>query len=483
MAEKNIGFVSTRFSGIDGVSLEASKWAAVFEQAGHKCCWFAGQLDRPAERSHLVPEAHFTYGQNEWINRRILGRKARKPSVTEAIHSLRFRLKEHLYEFIERFDIDLLIAENVLTIPMHIPLGLALTEIVAETEMPTIAHHHDFYWERDRFAINAAGDYLRTSFPPVLPAIEHVVINSEACEQLAHRAGISSAIIPNVLDFENPPAVDEGDARAFRESIGLEPGDRMILQPTRIVQRKGIEHAVELLAELNDPRNKLVVSHEAGDEGFEYQGWLEEIASKRGVDLRFIATGITDPWANNDVKTEYSLWDVYPYADFITYPSLYEGFGNAFLEAVYFRKPILINRYSTFIRDIEPLGFCLAVMDGFLSEKTVRQVGELLEPSLQRENMVSLNYEIAQRYFSYSVLRNQLNGILFKFFGDSAQRLFGRRLEQPAIAYPNANRPRIWQELINSLEIPKNVSSPIEPGFSMQSSMDLKDVREEMLEN
>jgi hypothetical protein len=37
----------------------------------------------------------------------------------------------------------------------------------------------------------------------------------------------------------------------------------------------------------------------------------------------------------------YTLWDLYPHAALVTYPSLYEGFGNAFLEAVYFRVPLL----------------------------------------------------------------------------------------------------------------------------------------------
>ncbi|MBW2336879.1 MAG: glycosyltransferase family 1 protein, partial [Deltaproteobacteria bacterium] len=40
----NIGFVSTRFAGIDGVSLESSKWARVLEDEGHACFWFAGEL-------------------------------------------------------------------------------------------------------------------------------------------------------------------------------------------------------------------------------------------------------------------------------------------------------------------------------------------------------------------------------------------------------------------------------------------------------
>jgi len=424
---KNIGFVSTRFAGIDGVTLESSKWADVFEKNGHNCFWFGGELDRDSDKSYLVPVAHFQNEQNKWIDNQVMGKKGRKPPVTQAIHDLRSLLKVQLHEFIEHFNIDLLIAENVLTIPMHVPLGLALTEIIAETQIPTIAHNHDFYWERVRFSVNAVNDYLRMAFPPKLDNIKHVVINSEAQEQLALRTGISSIIIPNVLDFENPPVMDIGAARVFRESMGLKPDDRMILQPTRIIQRKGIEHAIELVKELKDPRNKLVVSHEAGDEGFEYVEWLKEYACEHHINLGLLTTRIADPWCNNgNGRAGYSLWDVYPFADFITYPSLYEGFGNAFLEAIYFKKPMLINRYSTFIRDIEPQGFDLAVMDGYLSRKTVQCVKEIMDSPERREKMVNYNYEVAARHYSYSVLRNRLNDIMNYFFGDSVKQLSGK---------------------------------------------------------
>lgn len=334
------------------------------------------------------------------------------------IHELRAFLKTKLYEFIRRFNIDVLVAQNVLTIPMHVPLGLALTEIVAETQLPTIAHHHDFYWERTRFSVNAVGDYLRMAFPPNLPNIEHVVINTDAQEELALRTGISSVIIPNVLDFENPPVVDEKQTRSFRSSIGLKPDDVMILQPTRIVQRKGIEHAIELVHELKDPKYKLIISHEAGDEGFEYAEWLKDYALEHDVDLRLVDTCIADP-GNEGVKCEnqYSLWEIYAHADFITYPSLYEGFGNAFIEAVYFKKPLLINRYTIFVRDIEPKNFDLVVMDGFLTRKNVEKVKAVLESPERREKMVKHNYEIAARYYSYPLLRRRLNTLLINFFG------------------------------------------------------------------
>jgi mannosylglucosylglycerate synthase len=415
---KNIGFVSTRFAGTDGVTMESSKWARILKGAGHNYFWFAGLLDRTPERCFLVPEAFFQHEKNFWIDRQIFGKKRRDPKVTDAIYELKTFLKKQLKEFIRTFNIDLLVAQNVLTIPMHIPLGIALTELIAETQIPTIAHHHDFYWERTRFLVNAVGDYLRMAFPPNLPSIEHVVINSAAQEELALRTGISSIVIPNVLDFETPPAISRQETHVFRKKIGLSTDDILILQPTRVVQRKGIEHAIKLVEQLGDPRCKLVISHEAGDEGIEYADWLKEHARESGVDLRLMNLRISDPM-NPDVnrKDLYTLWEVYPHSDFITYPSLYEGFGNAFLEAIYFKKPLLINRYLTFVKDIEPKGFDLIVMDGYLTRKKVQEVREVLAAPERREKMVHSNYEIAGRHYSFAVLRRWLNMLLTNFFG------------------------------------------------------------------
>ncbi|BBO74284.1 glycosyl transferase [Desulfosarcina widdelii] len=415
---KNIGFISTRFAGTDGVTLEASKWAQVLRSMGHNCYWFAGQLDKDPAISMLVPRAFFQDEKNLWINARILGHKRRDDIVTDAIHETKVLLKRHIREFIQKFDIDLIIPQNALTIPMHVPLGMAITEIIAETQIPTIAHHHDFYWERTRFAVNAVNDYLRMAFPPNLPGMEHVVINSAAQEELALRTGCSSIIIPNILEFEHPPKTSPATRSAIRSELGFKEEDIVFLQPTRIVQRKGIEHAINLVRDLNDPRCKLLISHEAGDEGYEYAEWLRQEAREMGVDLRMLNISMRDPW--NDTGAGHpakSLLDIYPCADWVTYPSLYEGFGNAFLEAVYFRKPVLINRYAIFVRDIEPKGFDLIAMDGFLTEKTVSQVRDVLGSTQRIQRMVEHNFEIASRHYSYGVLRRWLNTLMVNFFG------------------------------------------------------------------
>ncbi len=409
----HVGFISTRFKGIDGVSLEASKWSQVFEESGYKCFWFAGELDRPAQSSLLVPEAHFLHHQNLEINSEISGNKCRSKNVTAKIHEQREYLKQQLHLFLEKFQIDLIVAENSLCLPMHIPLGLALTETIAETQIPTIAHHHDFYWERSRYTVNAVSDYIRMAFPPALPQINHVVINSEAREQLALRTGITSTIIPNVLDFDNPPQIDESSKNSLMTHLGLTKEDLVVLQPTRIVSRKGIEHAIDLVASLGKPNCKLVVSHESGDEGHEYMHYLNRYAETSGVELIMIPFGISDPWATSeDNESQFSLLDIYPIADFVTYPSRYEGFGNGLLEAIYFKKPILVNRYATFIRDIAPLGFELIEMDNYLDIPSINRTRDLLDYPELRQIIVDHNFDRAAKHFSYQVLRQRMGHIM-----------------------------------------------------------------------
>jgi len=414
---RNIGFVSTRFAGTDGVSLEASKWAAVLAQQGNRCFWFAGELDRDPDCSLLVPEAHFKHPLIQQLHAQVCGQHSRNASITDLVHYLRSKIKRELYNFVEHFLLDLLIVENAFAIPMNLPLGLALAEAISETQIPTIAHHHDFYWERTRYSVNAIGEYLQMAFPPSLPNIEHVVINSAAQEELAHRRGVVATVIPNVLDFENPPLIDRRKAEEYRNSIGLKSNDIGILQPTRIIRRKGIELAIELIKSLNDPSCKLVLSHESGDEGPVYAQWLRNHACDNGVDLRFAKTHLISPWAgSNGQRPNFSLWDIYPLADFITFPSLREGFGNALLETIYFKKPMLVNRYATYVQDIEPLGFDIISINGFLTQEIVERVKEVLFSPTCRQNMIERNYEIASKYFSYSVLCKRLAVLVADIF-------------------------------------------------------------------
>lgn len=418
-APRRIGFIATRFHGTDGVTLEAKKWAHILREQGHQCYWMSGLSDTPPDSTHEAPLAYFRHPSVAPLHQKLFGVTTRSRAVTNEIHALKEQLKDEIYRFIEKFQPEVLIPQNILAIPVHVPLGLAMTEVIAETGLPTIAHHHDFSWERERFTLNAINDYLSAAFPPALPHMEHVVINSMAQKELARRFGLSSVTIPNVIEFESPPPPVDAYASDVRREIGLTEDDLFILQPTRVVARKGIEHAIELVRRLKDPRAKLVISHPGGDEGDEYLNLLKERIADAGIDVRFIAERVGDRRGTNASGQKiYTLFDLYPHCDLVTYPSHYEGFGNAFLEAIYFRKPVVVNAYAVYARDIDPLGFQTIEIPQLISNQVVEQTREILRNKPLREEWADTNYKLGLRYFSHTVARRKLAARMANLFGE-----------------------------------------------------------------
>jgi glycosyltransferase involved in cell wall biosynthesis len=412
----NIGFISTRLAGTDGVSLETAKLATVLRRMGHQVFYCAGELEDGGPSGMLVREMHFRNPENEWISAYAFGTMVPHPELRPRLEHLKATIKAGLKTFLSDCAIDLLIPENALAIPMQLPLGLAIAETIAETDLPTIAHHHDFYWERERFRVHCVGDVLDRAFPPNLPTLRHIVINSIAQRELEQRRGVDSTVVPNVFDFATPaPGLDDYNAD-LRVDIGLGDDDLLILQPTRVVPRKGIELAIELLQRLGEVRGKhpgLIITHHAGDEGLDYLHRLQSLAQEAGVDLRYVADRFdTVRRPGPDGQKVYVLWDAYVHADFVTYPSLIEGFGNALIETVYFKKPALVNRYPVYVTDIGPLGFDFVEIDGRITDAAVAQVRELLADPAHCEQMVEHNYRLGWEHFSFERLEKLLRGLL-----------------------------------------------------------------------
>jgi glycosyltransferase involved in cell wall biosynthesis len=237
---------------------------------------------------------------------------------------------------------------------------------------------------------------------------------------LAARIGVTAMLIPNVMDFDSPPPVDDGYAVNARSDLGLTPDQYLILQPTRIIQRKGIEHAIELTRRLG-MQAKLVISHAAGDEGTDYEKRVREFANLLKVVVNF-ESDIVAPTRGqtHDGHKIYALADIYPLADLVTYPSAVEGFGNAFLEAVYYKRPLVVNDYSIYEADIKPKGFQVVEFDGYISEQTLAATRDILLHQEKYCDQWEHNYQLARRYYSYSVLERRLSVLLADCFGEDA---------------------------------------------------------------
>ncbi|HHH40143.1 MAG TPA: glycosyltransferase [Sedimenticola sp.] len=418
-----VAFVSTRIAGKDGVSLEIEKWAAVLERLGVECFYIAGECDRPAGRSAIIDPAHFRHPQIAAITTRAFGHSGGRPAeLTAEIFARAKSIRDQLNQALTGFNVDVVIAENALTIPMNIPLGIALVWSLEENNLGCIAHHHDFYWERERYLDSVVDDLLRYAFPPALSRIQHVVINQMAAEEFSRRTGLYCRIIPNVMDFATPPPPPDDYARSLRSQLGMGEQDLLVLQPTRVVARKGIEHSVELVRRLKGRGAKLVISHASGDEGQAYAHFLDLFSGAIGVPLVFADRWLRDRRGTGADGTRFfTLADFYSQADLVAYPSEYEGFGNAFLEAVYYRKPIFCKRYAVFRTDIEPCGFQTVAFDDYVTRDVVAAVEAMLARS-DLDDLLEHNYRTARRYFSYEVLEEELRPLLRRAFLASRSR-------------------------------------------------------------
>ncbi|MCI0710185.1 MAG: glycosyltransferase family 4 protein [Chloroflexi bacterium] len=415
----NIAIVSTRLSGLDGVSLEATKVANVFAEMGHNIFWCAGELDESKTPGRLIPEMHFMHPTARAIHDEAFSGPYASPELIERIYDEADKLRLELLDFVREFDIDLLVSQNSNAIPMNIQLGVALTHLAKRHGVKLLCHNHDFYFERDRFIANGIQFILDEAFPPVLSNVRHMVINVAMQRRIKSFKGIDALYLPNVFDYDNAPPPPDDYAMTFRETVGLSDNDIIALQATRLIRRKGIEKAIELIHKLDDERVVLVFTRTGKkDEGEGYGEWLRDMADRYQIRYLFIGDYLDETRGERDGHKVFSLWDVYPHAHFITYPSIYEGFGNALLETLYFRKPLVVNQYPMYLTDIKPTGIQAVEFNYDITDDTVAQTRRLIEDDGWVAAMVEHNYQVASRHFSYSVLKSKLRKALESFTDD-----------------------------------------------------------------
>ncbi|MGY4706143.1 glycosyltransferase [Candidatus Bipolaricaulota sp. J31] len=420
-----------RYGMLDGVSLEMEKWARALERLGHEVLIVAGE--DPTGKAQVLPELALFWA--EGIRRNAfdtlsLGTSA---DLKEEVEHATDRVAEVFATFLPRERVDLLIVENIWSLPANIPAALGILRAVESLGLPVIAHHHDFWWERDiyRPAFPEVRELLGEIFPPDYGRAEHVVINSLAQRELRRRRGLEARVVPNVFDFEVHWEKDSFNA-SLREDIGIRPGDIVFLQATRVVARKGIEIALELVKRFQDEvlpdidipgkgKHAVILLPNLIEDSVYYRKLLRR-AEELGVEAIFCPDRFAAERSLADGVKIYSFWDAYTASDFVTYPSLYEGFGNQFLEAIAAKLPLAVFEYPVFEADIKPLGFRYVSLgnefrrdeDGLarVPEEVIshaaREVGELLTDDAAREEMVEHNHALGREHFSLERLKRDL---------------------------------------------------------------------------
>ena len=419
-----IGIIIGRIGGVDGVALETEKWIEVLQRMGHTIFILSGQfeerhMDQATET--LVPEMSFFSPESYWSQKKAFFYPETNPSeLIEHINLYSKVIYKKILEWISDQKIELIISENASALPSHLEMGLAIKNAVKKSGIPTITHDHDFAWERDTRYISphdAINEYVESVFPMRLHNV-NAVINSNGQKTLKERFKRDSVNVPNVMDFDIPFGVKTEHNNNIHQALGYEKDDILLFQITRIVVRKGIETAIELLHKLEDSKIKLIITgNYADDEGSKYYNELmNQIHNlKLGDRVRFAY----HCFHNKGLLTSkgqygYSLSDAYAHARACTYFSTYEGFGNAFVEAILAKVPIFVNNYKpVYWPDIGSKGFKAVMLeDNVLTDDAVEQMREVIFNEKLNREIAEFNYALGKKHFSYSTLREKLEELI-----------------------------------------------------------------------
>ena len=306
--------LSFRLGGTDGVSIVAETWISALHRLGFEVQTVAG--------SGEVDVCLHDLAIGRWPDGSagLSGPGAASEVEIE-------RLADEVRTVLS--DVDLVIVENLGSIPMNLPASIAVAR--AREGLPTIWHHHDPAWQRDRYS-----DV--TSLPPreSEPSGQwrHVTINDLTRQQFADR-GLAASTIRNGFDVHAPLGNRDGE----RARLGFADDELVMLHPVRAIERKNVPLALEIAEELG-ATYWLTGPAEEG-----YRATLDElldVAHGRGVKV------VHEPAE--------SLADMYAACDVVVFPSTWEGFGNPPIDAAIHRRPAIVGRYPV-SQELRALGF------------------------------------------------------------------------------------------------------------------------------
>lgn len=450
---RTIGIFHYKVGGTDGVSLEIDKWKRVLEEMGHTVHLCGGDLG--TAEGTLIPELfhHRPDAKRLYTNTfEALRDYPNEGAYRAELYGLAAVIELGIRDLVAARGIDLLIPQNIWSVAASPPVAIAMARVMRDLQLPALAHNHDFYWERTggvaltcASAIELADRYL----PPRDSLARHVVINSLAQRQLLERKGIQATVVPNVFDFDAPPWAADPYNSDLKTRIGLRDEDVIILQATRVVGRKGIELAVDFVRALDTPERRARLEERGLYDGRHFSansrivlvlaGYLQDDVTgtyvrnlrqkidRSGIDALFIAEHVESERQTRAGTKIYSLWDTYVHADLVTYPSLWEGWGNQFLEALRARLPIMVFEYPVYRADIGDKGFQvislgsevqgrdslgLAQVAPEIIETAADQAVELLTDRDLRAKVVDHNFAAARRHYSLDSLRDYLTPLV-----------------------------------------------------------------------
>ncbi|MDN5600206.1 MAG: glycosyltransferase family 4 protein [Brachybacterium sp.] len=211
--------------------------------------------------------------------------------------------------------------------------------IARTLSVPLVHTYHTIYEDYTHYysPSRSMGRKVVESFSRrVLSKTDAVVVPTTKVARLLSGYGVHRPlhVIPTGLDLDRfRPArspEEHADARALRASLGIEPGQQVLLSVSRLAKEKNLDEVLEMMTVADRADTMLVLVGEGP-----YRAELEARATALGIADRVRFTGVVAP---ADIPRWYRMGDVFVGA------SLSETQGLTFIEAMASGLPLLVRR-------------------------------------------------------------------------------------------------------------------------------------------
>jgi glycosyltransferase involved in cell wall biosynthesis len=211
--------------------------------------------------------------------------------------------------------------------------------------------------------------------------------------------GENIELVPNGVDIQNfTKKLSEEEIKTKKEELGIKEGDKIIISLSRLAMKNAMNDLIDSLQYL--PENyKLII---CGTGPLENKLKLQVMVSKLENRVKFI--GLVD------YKELYKYLNI---ADVFCRPSLSEGLGNVFLEAMAAQVPVVATKVGgipDFLEDQETGLFCEVKNHQSIAEK----IRLLIEDNELRNRVVQNGYQMVIESYSWKSISKKMNNIFNK---------------------------------------------------------------------
>jgi glycosyltransferase involved in cell wall biosynthesis len=391
------------------------------------------------------------------------------------IHDNAIIARDIISDFVQKNSIDIIIAHNTSHLYNFITavgLGYYFEDLRSRNLVwpKLLVWWHDSYFEREQFS--NPGPVIR-KYLKYLPGtyVDGIVFINSIQPELARKMFVKyghkqpeayfrerTVIIPNThdiiwdwrkFDWNSPaflyPPQDNYNNSFFHdigltgiiEKAGYTMSDTLILlQHTRIVPRKKIEFAIDLAFSVESRLREaginrcivLLISGHSGDEQARYKEFLTSYFHMKQAEFKgfpvFMIYGEEIILSHRDIIVDKKYYNFAEVPSIVasaggigTYFSEVEGFGNNLLEMLAAGLPVIINYYSVYKTDLEPLGFNLPyIEDNVMTNELIDTACKIATDLNYRNKIVVHNLEVLDQKLGSRVISDSLGFLINNIF-------------------------------------------------------------------